>query len=473
MCPQSSPGPDRSGYFSERTIAAAVTPTGGPVSIVRVSGTGARAALERLAGRADFEPRKLERARLRSADGRAFDDALVALFVAPHSFTGEDCVEFHLHGAPFIAARLLESLAGLGVRQALPGEFSFRAVRNGKLTLPQAEATADLIASSNDAAISLALEKLEGSQSRRLGELAEGLRTAATLAEAGIDFSDQDIEEVSLPALRARLAPLVAELERLRSSYRRGTMIQDGIRVAFAGLPNAGKSSFFNSLLGEDRSIVSEQAGTTRDIVRERLTLRGRLGTVTLRLEDTAGLRDAHDPVEKIGVARTARAVAHADLVLLVVDVTSDASGLAALEAEWTKLGKPRERALGILSKTDLVDEARLEAVRASLAGIGIPSWIPTSATTGAGIVDAAAQIADACERWVRRDPGELVLTRLDHAEAVGQAFEHLSRAGEASDLTLFAADLRQALAALSPLIGDTLPDDILGRVFSSFCIGK
>ena len=212
-------------------------------------------------------------------------------FVKPDSYTGEDLVEYHIHGSPFIAQQVIERLLELGARQALPGEFSFRSVRNGKMTLFQAQAVSDLIAASNQGAVSLALEKMSGAQNRFLDELASGLRKTAALGEVGIDFADQDIDEVSLPRLRANLTPYVELLEKLQSSFSRGIRLQEGLRVAFIGSPNAGKSSFFNALLGEDRSIVSEMAGTTRDVVSEKLTLRAKNKTITLRLEDTAGLR--------------------------------------------------------------------------------------------------------------------------------------------------------------------------------------
>ena len=181
---------------------------------------------------------------------------MFARFVAPQSFTGEDLVEFHLHGGAYLASRVLEVVLALGARQALPGEFSFRAVRNGKMTLSQATAVADLISAANDGAISLALEKLSGTQHRLISSLAQNLRTLSALGEIGIDFSDQDVDEVALPRLKERLAPIVSSLTLLQNSYGRGMRIQEGVSVAFVGLPNAGKSSFFNALLGEDRSIV-------------------------------------------------------------------------------------------------------------------------------------------------------------------------------------------------------------------------
>jgi tRNA modification GTPase len=441
--------------------------------MVRVSGPLAFKALAALAPSAAThasEHRKLARARLRGHAGAEIDDALYVRFVGPESYTGEDVVEFHLHGGSFIASRLLEELHALGARQALPGEFSFRAVRNGKMTVNQAQAVADLISSANEGAVSLALEKLSGSQNRLIGRLGESLRHLAVLGEAGIDFADQDIDEVSLPQLRKRLVPIIADLETLKSSYDRGSRLQDGLRVAFVGLPNAGKSSFFNALLGEDRSIVSDLAGTTRDVVREQITLRGSRASITLRLEDTAGLRTADHPVEKIGIERSQKSAREADLVLLLVDPLSRP---AEVLAQWNALGRPRSKTLGIFTKADLLSAQQQELLQQSYPDYSPVPWLHTSSMTGAGIPQAVEAITAFCEQWVHRTPGEVLLTHLDQLHVVEDALEHLSRAQTAPEIDLFAADVRQALHALGRLIGETLPDDILGKIFSEFCIGK
>ena len=465
---------DKSGYLAEDTIAAIATAIGGAIGIVRVSGPDAFGSLARIASASEvagLSPRALMRANLTSPiDNTPIDDALVVKFASPASFTGEDSVEYHVHGGTFVAAKLMAVLEQLGIRQALPGEFSFRAVRNGKMSLSQAEATADLIAAANEGALTLALEKMSGTQARLIQDLAEGLRTLSTLGEVGIDFSDQDVEEVSLPVLKRRLEPLLAVLRDLYSSYDRGSRLQDGIGVALLGLPNAGKSSFFNALLGEDRSIVSEIAGTTRDIVRERLTLRSHSATVTFRLEDTAGLRKSLDQVERMGVERSHKAARDADLILLMIDSTADLG--AALE-EWSRLGSPIQKTVGVITKCDLASAERLVTLRRELKNINISLWLETSAVTGRGIADAATKMVEFCERWVHRQPGEVLLTRQNHLRAVQVCIQHLERAAGTQELDLFAADVRQALHSLSPLIGTTVADDILGRIFSEFCIGK
>jgi tRNA modification GTPase len=503
----------RNRYLSEDTIGAIASPTGGAISVVRVSGPAAFDTLVHVTQRAESKnsiPRQMTRCQLyspstlqRSTDApvqaallqklpQALDDALFVRFVAPKSYTGEDLVEYHLHGGHFIAQTFMEELIRLGIRQALPGEFSFRAVRNGKMSLFQAQAVADLISSSNTHAVSIALEKMSGTQNQFLTDLADGLRQIAVLGEVGIDFADQDIEEVSLSALKKRILIQIRILQNLKASYQRGLRLQDGVKVAFAGLPNAGKSSFFNALLGEDRSIVTEIAGTTRDVIRETLTLRAKTSTLTLRLEDTAGLRTTDNLIEKIGIDRTRSTARQADLVLYLVDPFSPAE---AVREQWESLNgylgdyfsgvsSPNfnssnsslaDKTIGILTKADLINsEPSVSSLSAEkLRDLGIHSWVPTSAKTGYGIEAAIEKIISFCESWTHRTPGELILTRLDHVSAVEEALTHLERAGNAPEIDLFVADIRQALHSLTPLIGETLPDDLLGKIFSDFCIGK
>lgn len=468
----SPPARDRSGYLAHDTITAAATAVGGALAVIRISGPRAFEALKALAPRhASSEPRKLVQARLtRPGTQEPLDEALVVRFVAPESYTGEDVVELHAHGGAYLTGCLLEILGELGARQALPGEFSFRAVRNGKMTLSQARAVADLISAANDDAIRLALEKLSGTQNQLIAGIADNLRQVAALGELGIDFADQDVEEVSLPSLGRRLDPVISSLERLQASHARGTRIQEGIRVALLGLPNAGKSSFFNALLGEDRSIVTELPGTTRDVIREKLTLRGTRHSITLRLEDTAGLRSSDHEVERIGIERSRKAARDAELILLVADPALPAA--RTLE-QWRTLGAEAPKTIGILSKCDLALPERILAFREEARSLGIPLWIETSAITGAGLGAAVQAITEYCGGLVFREKGEVVLTRLDQLNAVTQAIDHLQRARMTPEIDLFASDIRQALHSLAPLIGETLPEDILGQIFSEFCIGK
>ncbi len=466
------------GYFAVDTVAAISSALGGAIAIVRVSGPAAASALSRLTGVATgdlatkFPAREMVRSRLLNAAGGPLDDAVVVRFQAPHSYTGEDLVEIHVHGSFYIASQVLERLLSLGARQAQRGEFSFRAVRNGKLSITQAQAVADLVAASNDDAVSLAIEKLSGAQNRLVREIADSLRALAVLAEAGIDFTDQDIEEVSLPSLKRKVRASMDSLTRLVESYGRGVRLQEGVSAAFLGLPNAGKSSFFNSLLGEDRAIVSEQPGTTRDVLREQITLRSRTGTssATFRLQDTAGLRATEDTIERLGIGRTEKTARESDIAVLLVDPSCE---IAAVLEQWKKLGLPTEKTVGVMTKCDLLRVEERAARAGRLRAVGPWQWIETSAMTGEGINNAVEALLALAAGQTRREKGEILLTRLDHLSAVQDALNHLERALGCPQEDLFASDLRQALFALSPLIGDTLPDDILGRIFSDFCIGK
>ncbi len=470
-------GQQLAGYLSQDTICALATAMGGPVVILRVSGPDSENVLEKtcLLKKMDLAgARKLVLRKILDFEGKLLDEGLVSYFLGPESLTGEDCIEFHLHGSIAVVTDLVRTLAKLGVRQALPGEFSFRAVRNGKVSITQAEAVSDLISSSNRQASELALEKMQGAQNRGLMALSEELKQAIVLGELGIDFSDQDIDEVSVVALRKKLKDLAGKLERLCAGYDRGSKLQNGVVVAFVGLPNAGKSSFFNALLGEERAIVSEFPGTTRDVIRERLTLQGTKSSVTLILHDTAGLREGVDPVEKTGVQRTREIGKEADLLLLILDATGDAEPLLR---EWKKTGVKGEKTLGILTKCDLISDTRKKEWRKKLQlefeNTDIKDWAETSSVTGVGVHEAGRKIVEYCEKQVFREPGEILLTRFEQLQAIERCLEHIKRAESVEVQELFVADLRQALGALDPLIGRVLPEDILGRIFSQFCIGK
>lgn len=468
--------PDFSGYLANDTIAAIASAVGGALAVIRISGTQALEIGLRLGASPNHreQPRELLRAVLRDPSQSQFlDDGLAVYFPGPRSFTGEDVLELHLHGGSFSVSAVLEAILAQGARQALPGEFSFRAVRHGKMSLSQAHAVADLIGAASSDAVSLAVEKIQGSQAHTLGPAVEELRTIAALAEVGIDFSDQDVEEVSLPTLKRRVSHVGQLLGSLRDSYIRGRRIQEGIRVAFVGLPNAGKSSVFNALLGEDRSIVSSLPGTTRDIVHERLTLKVGGGAVTLRVEDTAGVRESHDLVESLGVERSRKAASEAELLLWVLDVSRWAEDRPVLEGLWRSLGTPAHKTLVIPNQLDRATSLDIEAFHNWLQALGVSAAPPTSCQTRQGFSECVQAISDRVGMMIARRPGELLLTRLSDVQAVEASLSALQRGLSAPTEDLFAADLREALSALEPLAGKTAPEDLLGRIFSTFCIGK
>lgn len=468
---------DSAGYLSNKTIAALCTPTGGALCVLRLSGSDALSISEKITGTklTLSDDRKAKRVWI-SENTKKIDDAVITPYFGPRSFTGEDVVEFFLHGSPIIAQKVLDLIFKHGARLALPGEFSFRAVKNGKLQLSQAEAIKELIAAENDFALDLALEKLSGSQHELIEKIRTDLLQLATLSEVGIDFSDQDIDEVSLPRLNARLDEIIRMLENLRGSFDRGKRFTDGVPVALFGLPNAGKSSFFNALLGEDRSIVSDIAGTTRDVVRERLNLRGEKGYVTFKLSDTAGLRRLTgqkdgDKIEQIGIERTIDAAKKSDLVLLVVD---------GLDPEVAQLRKfldsvGSKNFLGIVTKKDQVVPEKREKILESLINefSEVKDWTWISSITLEGVTAIAEKMAAIAERLLERKPGEVVITQVEHLQAIERSLQCLKEAKNSADLVLFATVVRHGMGELGALIGETLPDDVLGKIFSDFCIGK
>lgn len=467
-----SPAFDASGYFSERTIVALSTPIGGALAVVRVSGSDAHRAVNALLSPED----QLRTAAVRVAHrvklqlrGRLIDDAVLVRYAGPGSFTGEDTAELTLHGSPIIAENVIQGILETGARLAQPGEFSFRAVKNGKLKLTQAEAIAEVIGATNEDALEVALEKLSGSEHRLIEELDQTLMQAVTLSELAIDFADQDVESVSLPALKSRVASVLETLARLRGSFDRGRRLQDGISLSLFGLPNAGKSSLFNALLGEDRAIVSSVAGTTRDVLRERLNLRDENGALTFRLADTAGVRTSVDQIEKIGVERSIVSARAADLVLLIID-----AGHPNLDqvAEALHGAQIQDRPiLGIVTKQDLNSSVDIDAVADRFPEV--KGWHSVSAATLSGVSELARQLVTVGRGLVAREPREVVLTKDEHLLAVVEAQRELEAAMMNEDAVLFAAGMRHARAKLAPLLGFEVADDVLARIFSQFCIGK
>lgn len=466
-------------YFSNDTIFALATPIGGAICVLRLSGplTNEIAAKTLKISTAQFEKeiltKRVYRKRLWDFNQKQIDDAVLIRFQNPQSYTGEDLVEIHTHGSQAVVSCLIETLKKYKARQAIAGEFSFRSVRNGKMSILQAQAVSELIQSKNIDATRMALEKLDGHQGQLINELSDKLKNLVTRSELGIDFSDQDIEELSLPVLKLKAKEVVEKLKKLEESFTRGTKIQEGLRAVFVGLPNAGKSSFFNALLGEDRALVSEQAGTTRDVVHEKLNLHGENGSVTLRLEDTAGIRKTEDTIEKKGIEKTVVAIKNADLVLWVIDATRIKEDVQALLDLKTNSGINPEKTVLVFNKEDLIHEEQKSEAKIILEKLKIPTHIFVAAKTGEGVSDSVQSIIHFCEKWIHRDPGEVLLTREDHVFYVKEARKTLEQALQAHEEDLFAADVRHALHALGQIVGETMPEDILTKIFSEFCIGK
>jgi len=357
----------------------------------------------------------------------------------------------------------------------MPGEFSFRAVRNNKMSLEKAGAIFDLINAKNSIAAELAFDKIDGAQHKVFDELKNNLHEVVTLSELGIDFSDQDLDEVSLKTLKKKNLIIINKLKYLKNTFSKGKLLQEGVPVALVGLANVGKSTFFNSLLGQERSIVSNVAGTTRDVVSEVVTLekskKGKTTSISLRLEDTAGLREAKNKIEKLGINLTKKSAERAELILFLVDATNP--DLKKVKHEWKRIGEPTSKTIGILTKSKLSSIKKNRSIINQLKKIGIQKWIETSVLENAGVDKAIYETIAFSEKRLRRKENEIFLTQEIQLEAIEKTLVCLERANTTKQNDLFATDLRQGLHFFGPLIGETLTEDILKKIFSNYCIGK
>lgn len=442
------------------TIAAIATAAGaGGIGVIRLSGARCAAIACELLGRAPT-PRHAHYSALRDADGAILDRGLLLYFPAPHSFTGEDVLELQVHGSPVMLRCLLERCVALGARHARAGEFSERAFLNGKLDLAQAEAIADLIASGSEAAARAAVRSLEGQFSRQVAALTESVVRLRTWIEAAIDFPEEEIDFLATPTLLADLAGLRRQLDAILAATRRGVRLVDGLHVVIVGRPNAGKSSLLNALAASERAIVTEVPGTTRDVLRETIELDG----IALTLVDTAGLRDSADVVEAEGIRRAIAEIGRADLAVLVTDdahAQQDEGLLSALPAT--------SRRLVVHNKIDLDGQApRCERV-------GAVSHLWLSARRGDGLELLTRELKAAAGH--EEAGGGAFSARARHVAALERASANLQgatraladhRAGE-----LAAEELRCMQQALGEITGEFGSDDLLGRIFSDFCIGK
>jgi tRNA modification GTPase len=435
-------------------IVAIATASGrGGVGVVRVSGADVSGIAEALLGRLPA-PRLATYRCFRDSDGSTLDEGIALLFTAPNSFTGENVLELQGHGGPQVLNLIVQRCIELGARLAEPGEFTRRAFLNGKLDLAQAEAVADLIDAQSAAAARCAVRSLSGAFSERIDGLVERLIRLRMLVEATLDFPEEEVDFLQQADAFGRLDAIDANLREVRAQARQGALLREGMTVVLIGQPNVGKSSLLNRLAGFEAAIVTEIAGTTRDTVREAILIQG----VPLHVIDTAGLRETDDPVERLGIARTWEAVEKADATLLLVD---SAHGLTVDEQTiLTRL--PAIPRITVHNKIDLSAESPRAA--------GEEVWL--SAKTGAGM-DLLRQKLLELAGWQASGEGAF-MARSRHLDALGRAASHLQQARQAtSQLEVFAEELRLAQSALSEITGEFSADDLLGEIFSSFCIGK
>ncbi|SDD65675.1 tRNA uridine-5-carboxymethylaminomethyl(34) synthesis GTPase MnmE [Aquimonas voraii] len=447
---------------SERTdTIAAIATAAGPagLGVVRLSGPQSIAIARRLGG-IEPKPRHAHYVRFRDAEGEVIDDGLLIAFVAPASYTGEDVVELQAHGSPALLRLLLARCVELGARQARPGEFTERAFLNERLDLAQAEAVADLIHASSEAAARAARRALDGEFSRRVDALTEALIALRIYVEAAIDFPEEEIDFLAGPELKSRLQQVRELMQALLREARRGQRLRDGLHVVIAGPPNAGKSSLLNALAGSERAIVTDIAGTTRDLLRESVLIDG----IELTLVDTAGLREGADVVEAEGMRRARAEFQRADLALAVVECGSEQAQVPALREELAAL----PQVFWLHNKCELA----AEPARRQTHDDGEHFWL--SAREGIGLDalrDALKQTAGLGEA-----AEGAVSARARHVEALQRAHTQLESAAERlaeGSGELAAEDLRAAQEALGAITGRVSADDLLGRIFGSFCIGK
>lgn len=475
---RSSPISHDPSLTTEETIAAIATPLGpGGLGVVRVSGPGALAAADRVfrgaAPLAAALSHTLHHGLIHDA-GNPLDDAVAAVFRAPRSYTGEDVVEFSCHGSPDLLRRVLDLCLSRGVRAAGPGEFTQRAFLNGKMDLAQAEAVALLVSARSEDARKWSLDQLRGGLSRRLADLRRGVLGLLAQVEAGLDFAEEEVPDLSREELRRGAGDLGASLSRLLDTAPRGRIFRDGLQAVLAGRPNVGKSSLFNALLGHDRAIVTDVAGTTRDTLQEFFEADG----LPAALTDTAGLRATAEPVESQGVARARKALETADAVLWVVDAENPFT-----EEDITVLRSfpPAANVLAVLNKADRVPvRDRAPLLERALRAAPGRTAVLTSALTGEGLADLRQGLARSvlARNAAARDAGDgptllndrhVALAR-EAAQSLGAAAE-AARAGEPGECA--ALELRRALDALDRITGRGVPDEVLHEIFSRFCIGK
>ncbi|MET0062933.1 MAG: tRNA uridine-5-carboxymethylaminomethyl(34) synthesis GTPase MnmE [Candidatus Thiodiazotropha endolucinida] len=443
------------------TIAAVATPQGrGSVGIVRISGPACRDIADALLDSMP-SPRQARFKPFLDQDRTVIDSGLAIFFPKPHSFTGEDVLELQGHGGPVVMDLLLKRTLQLGARLARPGEFSERAFLNGKLDLVQAEAIADLIDAESQAAARSATRTLQGAFSNKIDRLVESLIELRLYVESAIDFPEEEIDFLTCSNVSERLHSILDEIESTRQSAHSGRLLRDGLTLVIAGRPNSGKSSLLNALAGAEAAIVTDIPGTTRDLLRERITIDG----MPLHIIDTAGLRESHDPVEAEGIRRAKKEIEQADRVLWVFDDSTDPHHLA-IDRDQLPRGVPVTL---IRNKIDIAgntpgifeDESEVE--------------VALSATRGDGIDLLTAHLKQ-CVGYRYLGEGDFIARRR-HLDALERAIGHL-RQGELSlqrDQAgeLLAEDLRLAQQSLSEITGEFTADDLLGRIFSNFCIGK
>lgn len=476
------------------TICAIATATGGAIGIVRVSGKKAIEIVDSIFFSAsgkrlnEYANQSLAFGNILTDEGTLLDEVLVSVFRAPHSYTGEDCVEISCHGSSYILQNVVQLLLNHGCDNAQPGEFTKRAFLNGRMDLSQAEAVADLIASTNSATHRLAMSQMKGGFSNELRRLRDQLLDMTSLLELELDFSEEDVEFADRTKLLDLSEEISRAIKRLTGSFETGNAIRNGIPVAIIGATNVGKSTLLNQLLNDDKAIVSDIHGTTRDVIEDCITLRG----VNFRFIDTAGLRQTEDVVENMGIERTYERIKNAQIVLWLIDATMILDILSSSDNQNSDLEnniiEVRDKIIPltagktlivVINKCDAIEEERLYDIYNFVyanAGINENETIRISAKTGENISALTDMLVDASINTEYNNT-DIIVTNIRHYNALIQADKYLNAsrnsllAGIPSDLV--AEDLRDCLRSLDDILGQFTSDETLGHIFSHFCIGK
>ena len=466
--------------MNQEPIIAIATPAGeGAIGVIRLSGADCIKAVDRFFPARDLLSAPARRAffgELLDEEGQAIDEVVLTVYRAPASYTGEDAVEISCHGSPYILQRILELGHAAGVRPAAPGEFSQRAFLNGKLDLSQAEAVADLIASRSAAAHRIALGQLRGGVSNEIGELRRRLIDFASLIELELDFGEEDVEFADRSELADLVSGIRSRIADLTTSFRLGNAIKQGVATVLAGRPNAGKSTLLNALLNEDRAIVSDIPGTTRDTIEATVNI----GGIPFRLVDTAGIRDATDTIEAMGVERTLREVAGGQLLIYVFDVIE--TDPDTLRADLDRLYREDLDLIVVANKMDLNPYTKYDHYFGPKGSgkwaVSPARWVPMIASESSNLGylrDTLVSVVTAGRGGIGED--DVILSNARHYAALRRADESLARVAEglASGLSqdFVAMDIRQSLRDLGEITGEITTDDLLGNIFSNFCIGK